>query len=217
MTHLFSSRIAAELRLDAVIATAQRALVAPEDRAVALIYTPGLFSLGQLSAADGLSGPPGSPLGEGTGFAAGTIAHAEEVRVFHPAWEIRWLRREPAGRAALLWDSSTQGSVAETDMSAFDDWSSQPAITLRRVLHRQYLLWGEPAGEPDLDGWVRLTSARLGTQWAPLTPPEAGQDRVVLNAREYLAQLDHGNVAAIEERISHLSWAPPAATSGEDG
>lgn len=220
MTRALNSRAAADRPLGAVLEAAAAALTAPDDKAVTLIYTPQRCTFGLIRSGDGLSGPPASPLGDGAAFSVAAIACAYEVRVFHPLWEIRWLRQGATGRAALLWDEESEDTSDGPATTAFDDLPLRPAIVLRRTLCQRYVLWGMPAADPSgTEGWVKLTSDRVGTMWAPLPPPQDDKARAVLHVREYLATLDHGNVAVIEERLSHLAWDTDddGAKSGEPG
>ena len=201
MTPTLQRQTGKAMALEELVGAARSAL-ARDEQAIALIYTPRLCTFAVLKA-DGLVGPPDTPLGTGAAFANASIAEAYEMRLFHRDWEARWLRHGRTGRAALQWETGAP------PLGGLGGLSSTPVLG---VIDQQYLLWGEPAKTTDTgngERWAKLTSARIGTLWAPLSaPPAGGRPRAILRTREYLATEKgwHGNVAVIEERLVDLAW-----------
>lgn len=102
-----------------------------------------------------------------------------QLRVFSPRAELRWSSAPGLPpRAALLLE-------AERPPPLPDGWHT--AAFEAQAHEVRYLLWGEQAdGAPE--GWVRLTTSRIGSLEVPLEARSAG--RVQLLAREY-----HGTTA----------------------
>lgn len=198
MNGYLHSRLGQDCALETVFKAVKAALTSPEDRAVGLFYTPRVCTFAVMSDG-GLHGPPESSLGSNGTFAEAVTAQAYEARLFHPDWEVRWLRQGRAGRLAVLWD---RAEAARPDLGdpGSEDWKD-----IRDNLPQKYLLWGKPVEEKD--GWVKLTNARIGTLWAPIAKtPSSNKARAVLKTREYLQTLNHGNVCVVEERLLGLDW-----------
>jgi len=173
---------------------------APENVA-ALIYAPAFCRFAWLGSGQ-LEGPP--DLQDLHGRA---MREAYEFRVFCKDWELRWLRSGQSGCASLLSDED----IAADGFAPVEEPYGPAARSAGSPLPQTYLLWGEIDGG---DGnWTRLTTARIGTLWAPLSrPTDAKIKRVCVHAREYLAGAAHGNVVVAHERLTHL--APARATGG---
>lgn len=176
----------------------KKALNASDTPAIGLFYTPRVCCFARLSQ-QGLEGPPAPPLGTNGTFAQTVAAEAYEARLFHPDWEVRWLREGRTGRVAVLWD---RVDAAPPDLG---DPGSENRKDIRDSLGQQYLLWGRPVEEKG--GWTKLTNARIGTLWAPIAKAvPSDKARAVLRSREYLQTLAHGNVCVVEERLVGLDW-----------
>lgn len=118
-----------------------------------------------------------------------------EARIFCEDWELRWLQNHPdgAGVAALriLGDEVT----APTGDAAHNE-------ALVWTLEQSYLLWGSATGQYRQEGWSTMSEARVGAYELPCRVPE--QRRVVLDARECLGTVKHGNVVVIDELLTNL-------------
>ena len=136
------------------------------------------------------------------------LEDAFEIRVFCPAWELRWHRNRALGVATLMREDSD-------DASRLDDapkWFRRHAeIRLEGTRQRKYLLWGKVV-EPERDresekDWLTLGNQRTG----PIRVPFASSDpkplcgaRIQLVAREYLAKFEDGNVCVFDQRLYNL-------------
>jgi CRISPR-associated protein (TIGR03984 family) len=117
-----------------------------------------------------------------------------EARAFSPSAELRWLR-EPhkIGRAALL-----------TENESIDfGWEKEQQPVFGKI-EQQYLLWGQGAAQAKIDNrWSKLATARIGVYEAPIADIEH-KDYVQLITREFLRELEDGNVCVVEERLLTL-------------
>ena len=120
------------------------------------------------------------------------IENIFELRCFCPALELRWVREGTGevGRAALLSESSLQGSEGKKDILAFDG---------------HYLLWGRGT---ERRGAVRLCDHRIGELSVPV-PVKRGE-RVLLNVVEYFVPDEYGNLTFLAERLTGLQPATEA-------
>lgn len=150
------------------------------------VYTPRDIGLVRRHA-DGtfeVRGRKGAPLGL-------ALDDVFEMRLFCPAWELRWRRNGDEARVAVLSDENLTASIEQTFTP-----------TAVRLLDNQYLVWGEPAKTEPVHaaGWTRLTTARIGALWVPLESAR----RVRVTTREYFAQPDSGfgNWVFLTERLT---------------
>ena len=165
--------------------------VAGGSGAIGLLYTPQQCLLARLQ--DGAwCGPDGHPIRLDAVF---------EARGFNELAELRWLRDPGPDRAhqAVI--------LAEKDrLPGLDDWSSEPLRAIVHTIAQTYLLWGEGTGRRPADGWSELATARIGALCVPVAGVQQHQ-RVLLHAREYVTEGDHGNAVVIEERLLRLEIA----------
>lgn len=123
-----------------------------------------------------------------------------EARIFNSQGELRWLN-EAGGRgtSALIFDRPNLEKQAP-------DWQDSFSLQYLESLSQQYLLWGQPTNTPAEGNWQKLSSARIGTLNIPLAKAIEPQQRVYLQTKEYLAEIepDNPNVAVIEERLIKL-------------
>ena len=125
-----------------------------------------------------------------------------EIRLFDKKTELRWM--------------SIQGS------SGGDYVTWDAAAAEKRNLHclprcSRKLLWGHVDAVRGTD-WVRLSDARVGSFWAPITvgsPPQNLKKKkkwyVAFRTQEYLAQDEHGNWYVADERYLGIEALPAHA------
>ncbi len=119
-----------------------------------------------------------------------------EFRLFNEVADMRWRRRGSSGEYVLLREAAGEEQT---------HWRRET----------QYLLWGERNGkQPGNDGWVRLSSAQVGSLMVPLRA-EGGARRIVLRACEYFAAFEDGNIGFVAERLLGLASAGPIHCRGE--
>lgn len=168
------------ITLEVAIATLNT--TTPLDHSIALLYSPSHCHLailhnGQLQTATDTLDP----------------SHYFEARIFSPSCELRWLNQANGqGRAVCL---------SEQPLA----WGEPlPPLAALESLSQQYLLWGKGLDDEVAPAWGSLATPRIGGLAVPLRG--ISQDAyVVLHSREYLGTVDtFGNVAVIEERLTHL-------------
>lgn len=135
------------------------------------------------------------------GVDSGLLAGVWEARAFSTAGELRWYSTPGAGSRAV-WLSEHEG--VPTGFAADSPLTVEPH-------EHQYVLWGETDAS-DVPGWQALTTAQLGTLWAPL---ESASGQIALKAVEYWQEFAHGNVAVAEERLVGLAALPGRDARGE--
>ncbi len=152
------------------------------DGSLALLYSPShchlaLIDNGQLQSASGTLDPN----------------HYFEARIFSPSYELRWLNQTNGqGRAVYLSEQPLTWGEPLLPLEALDS------------LSQQYLLWGKGLDAAATSGWGTLATPRIGGLTVPLSGISQNA-HVVLHSREYLGTVDtFGNVAVIEERLTHL-------------
>ena len=152
-----------------------------------LAYTPDFCGFVDWREAEGDGDGKFLSLDEGK-----TIENLFELRCFCPALELRWVREGigEVGRAALLSESSLQGSGEKKDISALDG---------------HYLLWGRGT---ERRGAVRLCDHRIGELPVPV-PVEEGE-RVLLSIVEYFVPDQYGNLTFLAERLTGFQPATDA-------
>lgn len=160
-------------------------------QAIALLYSPRSCIFARLE-------------GEHLRDSKGRQVNLEEVyeaRIFNRDTELRWLNQSSGkGRAVLL----TQAELPSEFQASLPEDVSFVALN---TLNQTYLLWGEGTTIKSADGWSALTTARIGRLEVPLDGVRANE-RVLLHALEYLAEVDaDGNVAVVEERLLYLEVA----------
>jgi hypothetical protein len=83
--------------------------------------------------------------------------------------------------------------------------SWRASYLLLEKIPQQYLLWGERAKHHNSNGWLQLSTARIGSLNVPLPDDFSQGQRVYLKTVEYLAEVDDfGNVSVIDERLVKL-------------
>jgi CRISPR-associated protein (TIGR03984 family) len=102
-----------------------------------------------------------------------------EARIFNERAELRWLNEsDDKGKASVIADES------------FPDV---------QTIEQRYLFWGRSTGTTKGD-WTQFATARIGSFYVPL--PNVGKDAYAqIQAREYLAAYQDGNVAVVDERL----------------
>jgi CRISPR-associated protein (TIGR03984 family) len=70
------------------------------------------------------------------------------------------------------------------------------------------LLWGKVTAAER--GWATLSEPRIGTVRIPVSGPVPAGGHAWLNAVEYVAEDEHGNVAVIDERLTGVEVKGPA-------
>ena len=120
-----------------------------------LAYTPDFCGFVDWREAEGDGDGKFLPLDKGKADGGKAIENIFELRCFCPAFELRWVREGigEVGRAALLSESSLQGSGEKKDISALDG---------------HYLLWGRGTGH---QGGIRLCDHRIGELPVPVSRP----------------------------------------------
>lgn len=136
------------------------------------------------------------------------LADVFEARAFTAERELRWVRRGATGDAVLLGED-----LQADDIPATAKRCEQTGLCPADI---DYLLWGEPVPDAEQrDGWMKLSSARIGTLHIPGSWPAGNPTRLRLRAREYLAVDDaakeYGNAYVFEERLIGI-----AAMTGEE-
>jgi CRISPR-associated protein (TIGR03984 family) len=120
-----------------------------------------------------------------------------ELRLFGARYEARWERTSGTkGILAICSDSEADAQSGNARRCEnLGELADRPAF----VRDHRYLLWGEPADSQPRPGRTKLTSARIGTLWAPTG---SGGGRVVLTAREYFETKEFGNAVFAGERLT---------------
>ena len=124
-----------------------------------------------------------------------------EARIFNSQYELRWLNlNNGLGRSAIIFEKT------ELEQKMPQNWQNSPNLPYLESLPQQYLLWGQKTDAAANAGWQKLSSARIGTLTIPLEKDIQPNQRVYLQTREYLGEIDcdNGNVAVIEERLIKL-------------
>ncbi len=136
---------------------------------------------------------------------------AYEARVFTGEAELRWLN-DPTPTACHQAVVISERDLAEPVAS----WDRNE-LTATKVLDQQYLLWGETDSGAQPDGWVRLSTARVGAYWVPIDARPGPKQQVCLRTREYLQRARYGNVVVAEERLVgfELEGMVPGSGHGE--
>lgn len=118
-----------------------------------------------------------------------------EVRAFNQNSELRWLNQSNGEGQAVL--------ISEEDNISDYLADCLPNLEAIDVIKQKYLLWGEGVKSISKNpGWGKLAESRIGKINVPveLTPNQ----RVYLNAIEYLQADNYGNVSVVEERLISL-------------
>lgn len=157
-----------------------------------LAYTPDFCGFVDWREAEGDGDGKFLPLDKGKADGGKAIENIFELRCFCPAFELRWVREGigEVGRAALLSESSLQGSGEKKDISALDG---------------HYLLWGRGTGH---QGGIRLCDHRIGELPVPVSLEE--DERVLLSVVEYFVPDQYGNLTFLAERLTGLQSATEA-------
>lgn len=140
--------------------------------------------------------------------AEGEVAtSAYSLRLFCPHWEARWSRRpeSSAGPLVVISEASGTGPPPFGSTSAALPPVTEQQLGYLGVLDGGYLLWGKVLPHETVTSRRVLAEHRIGSLALPPSAdrrrlPAAGS-RLRLRSREYLAAVDSGNVAAIEERL----------------
>lgn len=123
-----------------------------------------------------------------------------EARIFNETHELRWLNQKEGKGTAVL--------ISEQKLAKLGDIDENFMTYLEKIpdeKYRQYLLWGERTETRLSNGWLRLSTARIGSLDIPLGNSLRENQRVYLNTVEYLGEVDDfGNVSVIEERLVNL-------------
>jgi CRISPR-associated protein (TIGR03984 family) len=159
-----------------------------EKEAIALLYSPATCQFAKLHNA-GLKGAKGDTIDLDPIF---------EARIFNETWELRWLNIADGLGSAVL--------ISESDISKC---LGEPCdLDYLETLPQQYILWGEGMARPQAlaEGWSRLAAARIGAMDVPFAGVTQHTERLLLQVREYLKEVDdYGNVAVVEERLMKLT------------
>lgn len=161
--------------------TAEQALTAfaaTATAAVGFAYSPNAARWFRLDPSGRPLLPDGSPL---------DLQAVFELRAFDPDRELRWWNRSAGSGSARV---------------VTDDVLCAPAGARRRGTGYARLLWGTVTHATD--DWATLTEPRIGHLRVPMDQATAEQ-QVWLHAVEYYAEDEHGNVAVVDERLTHLS------------
>jgi CRISPR-associated protein (TIGR03984 family) len=150
-------------------------------------------------------GSDGDVLGAG-GKKFADLAEAFELRFFSAKGELAWRRAGEKGRAVLTVDD------AAGKPQGFEDLQKPE---LKRSTKR--LLWGKVDGAPSANGWLQLSSPRIGSISVPPlinanAKPASG--RAVVKVVEYARIAEDGNVIAAGERLAGFAWAKEPAQEG---
>lgn len=149
---------------------------------VGFVYTPVSAHWFRVDDAARAVRSDGSPL---------DFAGVFELRAFDPDRELRWWNESAgAGPARQVTDDTVGGGRRRGD-------------TYRR------LLWGTVVSVTA--GWATLAEPRIGRLAVPASDAVVGA-RLWLHAVEYQAEDRYGNVAVVDERLTHLTTEP---VSGE--
>jgi CRISPR-associated protein (TIGR03984 family) len=184
---------------------------------VALLSSPRAFTVARVGPDGGCTGPDG-PV---------DLVDVFEARAFTPHLELRWVREGTSGRGVVL---------GEDDAPAWVGWSAglpdtPPAPALGPAwtggkggraadlewAKIDYVLWGEPApGDEQREGWLTLSSARIGALRVPGDGWPAGRPtRLSLRAREYVAvEAEYGNAYVLDERLVEIVKADAKRDGG---
>jgi CRISPR-associated protein (TIGR03984 family) len=132
-----------------------------------------------------------------------------EFRLFGSNFDACW-ERTSGLKGDLQICSDT--AVEKAQFEQLDEDATEKIAVPDVVVHKnRYLLWGEPAAGAG-PGRTKLTSARIGTLWAPV---ESGGKRVQLTAIEYFGMKKYGNAVFVGERLTGLcEMADNAKASG---
>jgi CRISPR-associated protein (TIGR03984 family) len=164
-----------------------------KNQAVSLFYTPFRCCFGLLNEDGTITGANGESI---------NLSSVFEARLFSPKIELRWLNdpsHEGEHQTAIL----AETELAESAIG--DPWKRRVTGVPQVVgtLEQTYLLWGEGTGNTLSHGWSELATARIGALPVPIGGVRKNE-RVILHAREYLAEYNHGNVAVLDERLVKL-------------
>lgn len=113
-----------------------------------------------------------------------------ELRAFTQTHELRWCNTSAQTGPAVI--------VSDGDQAAPD--------TPRRLDEHAYqrLLWGTIESRDPIGDWVTLRDGRIGTLDVPVCDTAPGPGLVSLQAVEYVAEDEYGNVAVVDERLVDL-------------
>jgi CRISPR-associated protein (TIGR03984 family) len=128
-----------------------------------------------------------------------------EFRLFGPNFDARWERADGL-KGDLQISSDT--TVDKTKFEQLEKDAKENKVAVPYVVTREnrYLLWGELADVGD--GRTKLTSARIGTLWAPV---ESSGKRIQLTAIEYFGTKKYGNAVFVGERLTGFEAVPDNA------
>lgn len=157
--------------------------------AIALLYSPESCQFAKLDPSGNLTDSKGKSI---------NLDYQEnyifEARIFNPDCELRWLNKANGGGCAVL--------ISEQKLSNLSDCQEESFLA---TIGQQYLLWQKKTKTYPSEGWVRLSTARIGSLDVPLNQSITEDQRVYLKTIEYLNEVDKfGNVAIIEERLIKL-------------
>jgi len=156
--------------------------------AIALLYSPKSSAFAKLAQGKSLTDAQGNII---------NLDYQEhyifEARIFNECHELRWLN-ESRGKGYAVLISELPYNFETKEEKAF----------LEKI-PQQYLLWGERAKHHNSNGWLQLSTARIGSLNVPLPDDFRQGQRVYLKTVEYLAEVDDfGNVSVIDERLVKL-------------
>lgn len=175
--------------------------------AIAVLYRPDACVVARVTTAQGTT-PADPACIITTPKGAVDVEGAYEMLVFHPDWEMRWVREGTSGRAKLVTEEAQFADLMEklplTDKPASDsqkEISVQTRTMLKNPDDVRYLLWGKRLGPPAA-GWLELSDGRIGSITVPIGDGDpTADDRLEsvdycdLKAIEYFVEdSEHGNV-----------------------
>jgi CRISPR-associated protein (TIGR03984 family) len=183
---------------------------------VALLSSPRAFTVARVEEDGGCTGPDG-PVG---------LVDVFEARAFTAERELRWVREGAGGHGVVLGEVAVgeDDGPASALGTAWAGGKADEALGLEPADIR-YVLWGEPApDEEQRDGWMTLSSGRIGTlripgRW-PAPRPAGRPARLLLRACEYVAvEPTHGNAYVFDERLVGIEQTVPGdeTEGGTDG
>jgi len=134
----------------------------------------------------------------GTGPKTVGTSQLIEIRLFDQEAELHWLSVQGSGK----------GTSAIRDKTTA---TKQDFLPLGKPTRQ--LLWGQ-ISDTSVADWVRLSDARIGSFWAPITqgkPPNPLGDQTwfaAFQSQEYLQQDSHGNWFVADQRYLGIAALP---------
>lgn len=169
--------------------TLKSALMTIEDRATTLVASPRDFWFGVVQ---------GGVLVDASQTEIQDVDNVFEVRAFDGQTEWRWLKGGGSG-------------AADPSMGRFVEVSDEAMLKEGFMLATepvQYLLWGaqHQSGRPE---WCRLSEDRIGSLDVPFPDSSDAEQRLAVEAVEYLAEDAHGNIRVADQRLCGFRWQEP--------